>query len=156
MEPPAEPRLIKTDPDPFEPFCIAQGYQVGNLIFLSGQAALDLEGNVVGSGDFDLQAEQTLRKVPTSLDHMTPGNQFLMTLVELPIADGVAAHSIIAVRTRGPIEEGNDGVVEYASAHIDEASSEYVVYHSDHSTQSHPETIQEVRRILLEHLEPGD
>jgi 2-iminobutanoate/2-iminopropanoate deaminase len=73
MEPPAEPRLIKTDPDPFEPFCIAQGYQVGNLIFLSGQAALDLQGNVVGSGDFDLQAEQTLGNVQMLLDQAGSG-----------------------------------------------------------------------------------
>ncbi|NIP15809.1 MAG: RidA family protein [Pseudomonadales bacterium] len=73
MEPPAEPRLIKTDPDPFEPFCIAQGYQVGNLIFLSGQAALDLEGNVVGSADFDLQAEQALRNVQMLLDRAGSG-----------------------------------------------------------------------------------
>lgn len=73
MEPPLQPRLIKTDPDPFEPFCIAQGYQVGNLIFLSGQAALDLQGNIVGAGDFDLQAEQTLRNVQLLLSEAGSG-----------------------------------------------------------------------------------
>jgi len=50
-----------------------------------------------------------------------------------------------------PPEGQNDGVVEYESAHIDEAQSEYVVYESGHSTQANPETIQEVRRILLHH-----
>ncbi len=44
-------------------------------------------------------------------------------------------------------------MVEYSSAHTEEAESEYVVYRSSHSTQSHPETIQELRRILLENLE---
>lgn len=44
-----DPQLIKTDPDPFEPFCIAQGYRMGDLIFLSGQAALDLDGNIIGA-----------------------------------------------------------------------------------------------------------
>jgi reactive intermediate/imine deaminase len=73
MESPTEPRLIKTEPDPFEPFCIAQGYQVGNLIFLSGQAALDLQGNVVGAGDFGLQAEQALRNVQMLLDQAGSG-----------------------------------------------------------------------------------
>ena len=52
-----------------------------------------------------------------------------------------------------PPEGQNDGVVEYSSAHIDEAKSEYVVFNSSHSTQAHPEAIQELRRILLEHLE---
>ncbi|MFQ3664848.1 MAG: RidA family protein [Sphingomonadaceae bacterium] len=54
---------IRTDPDPFEPFRIAQGYRVGDLIFLSGQAALDATGAIVGAGDFDAQAEATFRAI---------------------------------------------------------------------------------------------
>ena len=46
----------------------------------------------------------------------------------------------------------DDGVVAYSSAHLEDARSEFVVYHSGHSTQAHPDTIQETRRILLEHL----
>jgi len=65
-------------------------------------------------------------------------------------ADGVAAHSIIAVKGHGPVEEGNDGVVEYKSAHIEGVESELVV-RSPHSVQGHPDAIREVRRILLEH-----
>jgi hypothetical protein len=54
----------------------------------------------------------------------------------------------------GPPPDGqNDGVVAYRSAHIDGVESEFVVYHSGHSTQGNPDTIQETRRILLEHLE---
>jgi hypothetical protein len=68
-----------------------------------------------------------------------------------PLADGVKAHSIIAVRGDGPIETGDDGVVEYKSAHIEGVESEYIV-HSGHSTQGDPHTIEEVRRILLLHL----
>jgi hypothetical protein len=41
-------------------------------------------------------------------------------------------------------------VVEYTSAHLDGVDSEKVV-RSAHSTQSDPETIEEVRRILLLH-----
>ena len=52
----------------------------------------------------------------------------------------------------GPAEEGNDGVVEYVSAHLDGAASELVV-RSGHSTQSHPHTIEEIRRILLLHAD---
>jgi hypothetical protein len=42
--------------------------------------------------------------------------------------------------------------VEYKSAHIDGVDSEVVIEHSDHSTQSNPLTVREVRRILLEQL----
>ncbi|MGH7924142.1 MAG: esterase/lipase family protein [Candidatus Binatus sp.] len=88
--------------------------------------------------------------IPTALDNMDASNPFIKTLSALPIAPGVHAHSIIAVAGSGPVEEGNDGVVEYKSAHIDGVESELVV-HSGHSTQSTPETIEEVRRILHEH-----
>jgi hypothetical protein len=55
------------------------------------------------------------------------------------------------VEGNGPKEEGDDGVVAYKSAHIDEAVSELVVQPSGHSVQGTPEAIEEVRRILLEH-----
>jgi len=88
--------------------------------------------------------------IPTALDNMDASNPSLKTLAALPIAKGVHAHSIIAVKGTGPVEEGNDGVVEYKSAHIEGVESELVV-RSGHSTQATPETIEEVRRILYEH-----
>ncbi|MGB3551809.1 MAG: hypothetical protein WA993_14050 [Candidatus Binatus sp.] len=88
--------------------------------------------------------------IPTALDNMDASNPFLKSLAAMPIADGVHAHSIIPVQGTGPVEDGNDGVVEYKSAHIDGVESELVV-HSGHSTQATPETIEEVRRILYEH-----
>ncbi len=88
--------------------------------------------------------------IPTALDNMDPSNAFLKTLASLPIAAGVQANSIIAVKGTGPIEEGNDGVVTYQSAHIEGVESELVV-RSGHSTQATAATIEEVRRILYEH-----
>jgi pimeloyl-ACP methyl ester carboxylesterase len=88
--------------------------------------------------------------IPTALDNMDASNPFLKTLASLPIAAGVHVNSIIAVKGGGPIEEGNDGVVEYRSAHLEGVESELVV-HSSHSTQSTPATIEEVRRILYKH-----
>lgn len=65
-----EPRAerIRTDPDPFEPFCLSQGFRIGDMIFLSGQAAMDLEGNIIGVGDFDAQADQVFRNIAQLLD----------------------------------------------------------------------------------------
>ena len=89
--------------------------------------------------------------IPTAIDNMNPNNRFILNLVPIPIAPGVVAHSIVAVEGDGPPEEGSDGVVKYTSAHIEGVASEKIV-HSSHSTQGHPETIQEIKRILLEHL----
>jgi pimeloyl-ACP methyl ester carboxylesterase len=88
--------------------------------------------------------------VPTSIDNMNPNNGFIRALSEIPIADGVVAHSIVGVEGSGPPEEGGDGVVKYSSAHIDGVASEKIV-RSAHSMQGNPETIQEVKRILMEH-----
>jgi hypothetical protein len=90
--------------------------------------------------------------IPTSITNMNPDNRFIKSLAEIPIADGVVAHSIIAVQGDGPPERGDDGVVKYLSAHIDGVASEKIV-RSGHSTQGHPETIQEVKRILIERAE---
>jgi 2-iminobutanoate/2-iminopropanoate deaminase len=59
---------IKLDPDPFEPFRIAQGYRVGDLVIVSGQAAIDIEGQIVGLGDFDAQAEQAFANLRRTLE----------------------------------------------------------------------------------------
>lgn len=89
------------------------------------------------------------KEVPTALHNMTPGNRYVLATSDLQTV--VPAHSIVPVATKGPIEEGNDGVVEYSSAHVDWAASELVV-RSTHSTQAEPATINEVRRVLLLHL----
>jgi pimeloyl-ACP methyl ester carboxylesterase len=91
-----------------------------------------------------------LDRPATAIDNMTPGNPFLKALRRLPVAPGVAAHSIIAVQGTGLAHEGADGVVRYTSAHLLGVESERVV-RSSHSCQGHPDTIEEVRRILREH-----
>jgi hypothetical protein len=82
---------------------------------------------------------------------MSPRSRYIKTLGAEPIVPGVHAHSIIAVKGNGAVERGADGVVSYESAHITGVDSEKVV-RSAHSCQSRPETIGEVRRILLEHV----
>jgi pimeloyl-ACP methyl ester carboxylesterase len=91
------------------------------------------------------------KTVPTSVDGMSPKNEVLLCLAKIPPAPGVKAHSIIAVKRNGWLRGRNDGVVQYTSAHVDYAESERVV-NSFHTCQDKPETIEEVRRILIEHL----
>jgi pimeloyl-ACP methyl ester carboxylesterase len=120
---------------------------------------IDLPGDVYASTtEFFSQTEATLKlptdvkgKVPTSVDSMSSDNPVLMALAELPVVPGVKANSIIAVEGDGDYHTGNDGVVEYTSAHLEGVESEFIV-RSGHSCQDNPLTIEEVRRILLKHL----
>ena len=56
-------KRIALDPDPYEAFRLAQGYRVGDLLFVSGQAAIDQSGRIVGVGDFDAQAKQAFENL---------------------------------------------------------------------------------------------
>jgi pimeloyl-ACP methyl ester carboxylesterase len=93
---------------------------------------------------------QLLQKPPTSIDNMSPRNPFVRTLSSLAVAPGISVNSIIAVNGDGRPENGDDGVVQYRSAYVDGAESTLVV-RSTHSVQGNPATIEEIRRILLEH-----
>ena len=92
-----------------------------------------------------------MKGMPTSLDSMSPNNPVLLALADIPTAPGVSAHSIIAVEGDGDYHQGKDGLVSYSSAHVDYAESEFIV-RSFHSCLSNPATIEEVRRILREHI----
>jgi hypothetical protein len=100
----------------------------------------------------DLGARIGARHLPTAVDNMLPGHPFVRALSASPLAPGVPAHSIVAVLGQGNLLGLNDGVVAYQSAHLKGVESEKVVQ-SSHSLQSHPATIQEVRRILREHVD---
>lgn len=117
------------------------------LPFALARLASDLAAN---RDALVLSSADASPRLATSLDSMNPRSEFLRTLADIPLAPGVAANSIIAVKGSGPVEEGGDGVVSYTSAHIDGAESELVVQ-SGHSLQDNPETVEEVRRILLYH-----
>jgi 2-iminobutanoate/2-iminopropanoate deaminase len=90
---------ITIEPDPYKPFCLAQGYRVGELLFISGQAAIDGDGQLVGVGNFDAQAEQVfanlervLRAGGSSLAHVIKVTIFLRDMSNFP--------KIVALRGR--------------------------------------------------------
>ena len=90
--------------------------------------------------------------IPSSLNGMATNNPFMLTLAEIPVAPGIKCNSIIAIKGNDRPPKGADGVVQYTSAHVDYAESEFIV-RSGHSCQGNPLTIEEVRRILLKNLE---
>ncbi|MGH7229851.1 MAG: RidA family protein [Nitrospiraceae bacterium] len=82
---------ITIDPDPYEPFRLSQGYRVGELLFISGQAAIGQNGQLVGVGDFDVQAEQVfanlkrvLRAGGSSLANVVKVTIFLRDMSNFP------------------------------------------------------------------------
>ncbi len=64
---------ITCEPDWYEPYAISLGIRVGDLVFVSGQAAVDERGQTVGVGDFDAQARQVFANVATVLGHAGTG-----------------------------------------------------------------------------------
>jgi len=126
------------------------GKFLGNLVKLPGTITTALSDASTREKEAFL-IDPSLRTLGSGFG-MTPGSPVMNELSRIPVSPDIAAHSIIAVEGSGPIEEGDDGVVQYTSAHIDGVASEKVVA-SPHSTQSNPETIEEVRRILLLHAE---
>jgi hypothetical protein len=92
------------------------------------------------------------KRTPTSVTGMSPGNPWLLALASMPVAEGVHTHSIIPVKGDGDPHHGQDGVVAYTSAHIEPVDSELIV-RSKHSCMTKPKVVEEVRRILLKHLD---
>jgi pimeloyl-ACP methyl ester carboxylesterase len=119
---------------------------------------IELPGGVVDLSKQMLRQEEKLPPelvgsgIGTSVKNQDADNPFLKRLGRAPIAPGVVVNSIVAVKGDGPVEEGDDGVVAYASAHFEGAESEAVVQ-SGHSSQMNPLAIREVRRILLKHVQ---
>jgi reactive intermediate/imine deaminase len=82
---------ITIDPDPYKPYRLAQGYRVGDLLFISGQSAIDGNGQLVGLGDFDAQAaqafanlERVLRAGGSSLSNVIKVTIFLRDMANFP------------------------------------------------------------------------
>ncbi|MFZ5663585.1 MAG: RidA family protein [Pseudomonadota bacterium] len=59
----AKAEVITLHPDPLEPYAISPGWKARGLLFLSGQAAIDANGAIVGAGDFDAQLEATFANI---------------------------------------------------------------------------------------------
>jgi hypothetical protein len=132
-------------------------YVAGNWLAHQSARLVHLSGAVRRGADDLLTANpQLAAAIPVdqvgSVYGMTPGSPLVTALAPAPLAPGVTGHSIIAVKGDGPLEDETDGVVAYASAHLEGMASELVVT-SGHSVQQTPKAIEEVRRILLEHSE---
>ena len=119
-----EVEQIRLDPDPYEPYRLSQGFRVGDLVFVSGQAAIDPNGDLVGVGDFDAQAEQVFRNLErvlqaagSGLDRIVKVTIFLTDMGNFP--------KIVDLRGRWFMEPyPADTIVEVASLALPELEIE--------------------------------
>jgi pimeloyl-ACP methyl ester carboxylesterase len=108
----------------------------------------------------DVFRDMTLLNVTTSFDSLSPDSPILPVMLAARRPPVVHYHNIVGViegsRIVDKVSGKGDGLVSYESAHVDFAESELVV-NADHvHVHSHPLSVLEVRRILLEHAAEYD
>jgi pimeloyl-ACP methyl ester carboxylesterase len=123
------------------------GHIAASLIRLPTSLQTDIVDIVSANQDAATPAAKEFdREMNFSAVHtLSPRDPGLHALVDLPIE--VPFHSIIGQRNGGAVETSSDGVVPYASSHLDGASSELVV-RSGHSVCENRDAQREVIRIL--------
>jgi len=89
---------IIVDPDPYEAFRLAQGYRAGDFLFISGQAAIDGSGRLVGVGDFDAQADQAFKNLGRVL---RAGGSSLQNVIKVTIFLTDMSHFDKIIELRG-------------------------------------------------------
>jgi pimeloyl-ACP methyl ester carboxylesterase len=112
-------------------------------------------GNSVVSKNAGFFRNTRLLTMTTSIDSLAPDSPIFPVYLNSRKGVGVHYHNIVAEVPYegflGYVSRGSDGIVPYASAHMEDVESEIVVS-ADHVTaHRHPRAVLEVRRILLEH-----
>lgn len=90
---------IKIQPDPYAPFRLAQGYRAGDFLFISGQTAIDEDGQLMHPGDFEGQAVKAFENLDKVL---RAGGSSLANVIKVTILLKDMRHfsQIVALRGR--------------------------------------------------------
>jgi hypothetical protein len=100
--------------------------------------------------------EESLIRVPTSVDALATESPLLAAIRNAQRAPWVKYHNIIGLVEESPVLKSmttnTDGIVSYASAHATEALTEITVKAPHTKVHQHPRAILEVRKLLLQHL----
>lgn len=82
---------VITRPDPYAPYLLSQAIKAGGLVYVSGQAGVGDDGQIVGVGDFDRQAEQAmlnlrraLNAAGSNLSQIVKVTIFLTSMIHFP------------------------------------------------------------------------
>ena len=95
--------------------------------------------------------------ITTSIDSLIPESPLLPVLLTAQTGPWVRFHTVAGDAPKNAFEEywskePGDGVVTLASAQLENASSQLVVEADHNQVHRHPQSIMEVRRILMQHL----
>ncbi len=108
----------------------------------------------------DFFRDTKLLTAVNAVDSLSPKSPIFPVMLRAKKSPNVKFHNIIGVLEKpplfGPKSRKNDGVVEYASAHMDDVESEITVDAEHTHIHMTGKAIFEVRRILLEHLQDID
>jgi 2-iminobutanoate/2-iminopropanoate deaminase len=77
---------------------LAQGKQIGNTIYVSGQIAYDPDGKLVGEGDMKAQTRQVFENIQRVLESAGSGLEDIVKITTY-IADGSKFMDMLAVRS---------------------------------------------------------
>ena len=77
---------------------LAQGRQIGNTIYVSGQIAYDSNGNLVGEGDIKAQPRQVFDNIKSVLERAGSGLKDIVKINSY-ITDGSKFMDMLAVRS---------------------------------------------------------
>ena len=96
------------------------------------------------------------KHLPTSVDMLEAQDPALKAMQRLRVPSHVRMHSVIGNGQRMLVGGPADGTVPVKSARHKNTDSELIVSTTHRRLQSHPETVQEVLRILRQHIEESD
>ncbi len=88
---------------------------------------------------------------PNGIQNLSPDDAYLRVYGTLPIDPATPFDSVIGDIYGSDARPVGDGVVSYKSAHLDGAASETIL-RLGHQMHQKPAGIEEVHRILLDHL----
>jgi pimeloyl-ACP methyl ester carboxylesterase len=113
-------------------------------------------GNRLASENPRLFKHTQLLTVANAIDSLAPESPIFPVMMRAKRSPGVKYHNIIGVLDNSFTSGRGDGVVDYASATMNDVESELVVDAPHTTIHMIGKTIFEVRRILLEHLHEID
>lgn len=90
---------IQLSPDPSFEHMIGQGHIVGNLVFLSGQASINQQREIVGLGDIDAQVTQAMANVERALTAAGSGIDRIFKIT-IYLTDMAHFDRVLAMRKR--------------------------------------------------------
>jgi 2-iminobutanoate/2-iminopropanoate deaminase len=115
---------IHTEPDPYEPYLLSQAIRAGDLLFVSGQAGYDHDGQIVPGG-FDAQIAQAFANLERAL---LAGGASLAEVVKVTIfvTDMASNFSTVVEHRRRHFTPPYpaDSIVEVAGLYTPEAQIE--------------------------------